>query len=65
MSSDPAREARPYHGPCAVLTVAEAAYLHAALIPATRPGADDTAAAIVAKCARTLASDPRFRTPTK
>lgn len=50
----------PYTGPCTVLSPQEAAYL-----AATLPPADKTAAAIVAKCERTLASDPRFRTPTK
>ncbi len=50
----------PMSGPCCQLTPAEAARVALALATAR----DDLAQRIVAKCDRTLASDPKWRTPT-
>ncbi len=50
----------PMSGPCCQLTPTEAARV----LDALQGHKDDTARAIVAKCARSLNSDPRWRTPT-
>lgn len=50
----------PMSGPCCQLTPAEAARVALALAAAR----DELAVAIVAKCDRALASDPKWRTPT-